>query len=253
MPGRKTAFSRTSTLAGVAAIERLGETRIDPANGLLDENSFVDAAGGVIKAARVAVNRFAGPPKGETLGGPTIDGPFERLMDDTRERTASFARVIRQNQFAPTYRPVVEIATADLHHFEAPTRFGDGDSPFETIKLENGTSGPTVSGRRLSDSIRTRRRKATKRLPKAADARHGTSAIGPFWGAAVARRAGMVFASKLDVQSFHSKPASHVDDARSLHPRPLPADRCRQSGGRPSARCFRTGAGAVGSSGRSRS
>jgi len=88
-----------------------------------------------VKAVRFAVNRFAALPKGESMGASTLDGVFETLLESTRERMTSFVRVIRENEFALTYQPVVEIATAKLHHFEVLTRFGDGGSPFETIKF----------------------------------------------------------------------------------------------------------------------
>lgn len=88
-----------------------------------------------VKAVRFAVNRFAALPKGESMDAATLDGMFDRLLESTRERMTSFVRVIRDNEFALTYQPVVEIATAKLHHFEVLTRFGDGGSPFETIKF----------------------------------------------------------------------------------------------------------------------
>jgi len=244
LPGQKSAFSCTLSLAGASAIARMGDARVDPENGLLDEHSFVDAAGGAVKAARAAgeevgmslidipelsaltkrdptmgerlirrvgdllrassldgsaagriaesrfgvvtrvggddmarcvegiknesrgagvdvdvsvtsvrltagklsdddtikavrfaVNRFATLPKGEAMGPHTVDGLFERMMENTRDRMASFVRVIRDNEFALTYQPIVEIATAKLHHFEVLTRFGDGGSPFDTIKF----------------------------------------------------------------------------------------------------------------------
>jgi len=103
-------------------------TSIPLASGQLTEEETV-------KAVRFAVNRFAALPKGESMGAATLDGVFETLLESTRERMSSFVRVIRDNEFALTFQPVVEIATAKLHHFEVLTRFGDGGSPFETIKF----------------------------------------------------------------------------------------------------------------------
>jgi len=87
-----------------------------------------------LKAIRFAVNHFARLKKGEQLPD-SLDGLFERMVDDTIQRMSSFIETVRNNDFALTYQPVVDIATGKLHHFEVLSRFEDGNSPIETIQF----------------------------------------------------------------------------------------------------------------------
>jgi EAL domain-containing protein (putative c-di-GMP-specific phosphodiesterase class I) len=102
-------------------------TGIDIADGAMSEEEAV-------KAVRFAVNRFAALSEGEAMPA-TMDRMFETLVDDTIRRMTAFVQTVRNNEFALTYQPIVEIASAKLHHFEVLARFEDGRSPFETIQF----------------------------------------------------------------------------------------------------------------------
>jgi EAL domain-containing protein (putative c-di-GMP-specific phosphodiesterase class I) len=60
---------------------------------------------------------------------------FEQMMDDTIARAISFNSTVADGAFNLAYEAIVGLKTGEPHHYEALTRFSEGESPAETIRF----------------------------------------------------------------------------------------------------------------------
>ena len=99
------------------------------AKGMSDE----DAA----SAMAFAVERFASDgAAGFTL--QSTEDSLKALLQRTVARVQALRSAVSSRQFQLVFQPIVHLDTRTLHHYEALSRFEDGGSPFETIRLAEG-------------------------------------------------------------------------------------------------------------------
>lgn len=95
--------------------------------------SHEDAA----SAMAFAVQRFASEGAGSASLRSTEDN-LKVLLDKTVSRVRALRSAVSGQKFQLVFQPIVRLDTRTLHHYEALSRFEDGGSPFETIRLAEG-------------------------------------------------------------------------------------------------------------------
>ncbi len=99
------------------------------AKGMSDE----DAA----SAMAFAVQRFA-QQGAAGLSFRNTEESLKLLLSETVARVRALRSTMSQSDFQMVYQPIVSLADRRMHHYEALVRFGDDQSPFETIRLAEG-------------------------------------------------------------------------------------------------------------------
>lgn len=99
------------------------------AKGMSDE----DAA----SAMAFAVQRFAAQGAAG-LSFRNTEESLKLLLSETVSRVRALRSTVSQRDFQMVFQPIVALADRKLHHYEALVRFGDDQSPFETIRLAEG-------------------------------------------------------------------------------------------------------------------
>ncbi len=97
--------------------------------GMSDE----DAA----SAMAFAVQRFAAQGAAG-LSFRNTEESLKLLLSETVARVRALRFTVSQRDFQMVYQPIVALSDRKLHHYEALVRFGDDQSPFETIRLAEG-------------------------------------------------------------------------------------------------------------------
>src|SRR5579863_4804922 len=98
---------------------------LDLAVGQLNER---DAA----KAIAYAVKSFSDKSGGDFTLSSLKDGLSE-VMNRTVTQFGDLRRVIETGAFQLVYQPIVLLKDREVHHYEALSRFGDGQNPYEII------------------------------------------------------------------------------------------------------------------------
>ena len=118
---------------GVSAIEDIlgirGATLDLHAKGMSDE----DAA----NAMAFAVQRFASEGA-DSFSLRSTEDSLKALLNTTVSRVRALRSAVSGRRFQLVFQPIVRLDTRTLHHYEALSRFEDGGSPFETIRLAEG-------------------------------------------------------------------------------------------------------------------
>ncbi len=99
------------------------------AKGMSDE----DAA----SAMAFAVQRFA-QQGAAGLSFRNTEESLKLLLSETVARVRALRSTMSQSDFQMVYQPIVQLSDRRMHHYEALVRFGDDQSPFETIRLAEG-------------------------------------------------------------------------------------------------------------------
>jgi len=97
--------------------------------GMSDE----DAA----SAMAFAVQRFAAQGAAG-LSFRNTEESLKLLLSETVARVRALRSTMSQSDFQMVFQPIVALSDRQLHHYEALVRFGDDQSPFETIRLAEG-------------------------------------------------------------------------------------------------------------------
>jgi EAL domain-containing protein (putative c-di-GMP-specific phosphodiesterase class I)/GGDEF domain-containing protein len=122
--------ARANPAAQVAqALGVQGATLELHAKGMSDE----DAA----SAMAFAVQRFA-QQGAAGLSFRNTEESLKLLLSETVARVRALRSTMSQSDFQMVYQPIVSLADRRMHHYEALVRFGDDQSPFETIRLAEG-------------------------------------------------------------------------------------------------------------------
>ncbi|WP_300304257.1 EAL domain-containing protein [Ferrovibrio sp.] len=124
---------KQSNADAAAAADRLGirgATLDLHAKGMSDE----DAA----SAMAYAVDRFAGEGAASFTTLHSTEDSLKALLQKTVSRVRALRSAVSSRQFNLVFQPIVRLDTRTLHHYEALSRFEDGGSPFETIRLAEG-------------------------------------------------------------------------------------------------------------------
>ena len=119
--------------AGAKAAEDIlgirGATLDLHAKGMTDE----DAA----NAMAFAVQRFASEGA-DSFSLRSTEDSLKALLNTTVSRVRALRSAVSGRKFQLVFQPIVRLDTRTLHHYEALSRFEDGGSPFETIRLAEG-------------------------------------------------------------------------------------------------------------------
>lgn len=107
---------------------RFGSVDLTP--GTLNDR---DAA----KALAYAVKRFS-ETRGEGFTLTSLQDEFTAEVASTLSRYDDLRKLIDDERFNLCYQPIVRIDTRELHHYEALSRFPDGQSPYEVITFGEG-------------------------------------------------------------------------------------------------------------------
>ncbi len=117
--------------AGV--IDGLIKTRfgsIDLSPGTLNDR---DAA----RALAYAVKRFS-QARGDDFTLTSLQDEFTAEIEGTLSRYGDLQELIDEGRFTLSFQPIVRIADRALHHYEALSRFPNGQSPYEVITFGEG-------------------------------------------------------------------------------------------------------------------
>ena len=88
-------------------------------------------------AMAFAVDRFANEGAAAFALHSTEES-LKALLQKTVSRVRALRSAVSSRQFDLVFQPIVRLDTRTLHHYEALSRFEDGGSPFETIRLAEG-------------------------------------------------------------------------------------------------------------------
>ncbi len=88
-------------------------------------------------AMAFAVDRFASEGAAAFALHSTEES-LKALLQKTVSRVRALRSAVSSRQFDLVFQPIVRLDTRTLHHYEALSRFEDGGSPFETIRLAEG-------------------------------------------------------------------------------------------------------------------
>lgn len=123
---------KQSNAAAAEAAENLG-VRGATLDLHLKAMSDEDAA----SAMAFAVDRFASEGSAAFALHSTEES-LKALLQKTVSRVRALRSAVSSRQFNLVFQPIVRLDTRTLHHYEALSRFEDGGSPFETIRLAEG-------------------------------------------------------------------------------------------------------------------
>ena len=88
------------------------------------------------KALLYSINKFS-DTHGEITVAELSDG-YKQMLDETRKKITHFKRVIADGEFDAVYQPIVDLATREVHHYEALARLhstGPEASPYHFISF----------------------------------------------------------------------------------------------------------------------
>jgi EAL domain-containing protein (putative c-di-GMP-specific phosphodiesterase class I) len=90
--------------------------------------SGTDAA----RALVYCINQFADSDAGD-LSIPTLRNGLDKALAQTVARVGNLRTAVADRDFTLVYQPIVDLATREIHHLEALTRFREGGSPGSTV------------------------------------------------------------------------------------------------------------------------
>ncbi len=99
-----------------------------------DNISEEDMANGLV----YAINRFKEQGSG-SLNLQDLTSNLSSLVNEAAEKVTTFKNTVANRAFHLVYHPIVDVATGEIHHYEALTRFQEGVSPFEIITMAEET------------------------------------------------------------------------------------------------------------------
>ncbi|WP_298724946.1 EAL domain-containing protein [uncultured Ferrovibrio sp.] len=88
-------------------------------------------------AMAFAVQRFA-RDGAESFSFRSTEDSLKALLNTTVARVRALRSAVAGQKFQLVFQPIVRLDNRTLHHYEALSRFEDGGSPFETIRLAEG-------------------------------------------------------------------------------------------------------------------
>ncbi len=109
-----------------------GGLNVVAATVALDTNGLSDTDNA--KALLYSINKFS-DTHGEITVAQLSDG-YTQMLDETREKIASFKRIIADGMFDALYQPIVDLKDREVHHYEALARLhttGPESSPYHFI------------------------------------------------------------------------------------------------------------------------
>jgi len=69
----------------------------------------------------------------------TLSDGMENRLETTMNRMLALKSVFQNYKFKLVYQPIVSVSDQEIHHYEALSRFKDGESPYETVVFAEET------------------------------------------------------------------------------------------------------------------
>lgn len=102
----------------------------------LEKNEM--SANNATQALMYVINRFV-DSETENFDIKTLSDGMENRLETTMNRMLALKSVFQNYKFNLVYQPIVQIGDGEIHHYEALSRFKDGESPYETIVFAEET------------------------------------------------------------------------------------------------------------------
>ena len=132
---------RAKIEASARAVDPQGEG-VTVKSGTIDADVAAMSDADALRVLRYALDRFCEDDK-RMPPFDSLSHGLEHLLDHTAQRVADLRQVITTGGFELVFQPIVEIALARIHHFEALARFpvprGTDPTPYPTIVFAEAT------------------------------------------------------------------------------------------------------------------
>jgi PAS domain S-box-containing protein len=90
------------------------------------------------QALMYVINRFV-DNESDNFDIKTLADGMENRLEKTMNRMLALKSVFQNYKFNLVYQPIVRVSDNEIHHYEALSRFKDGDSPYETVVFAEET------------------------------------------------------------------------------------------------------------------
>ncbi|PHQ69087.1 MAG: hypothetical protein COB93_08950 [Sneathiella sp.] len=90
------------------------------------------------QALMYVINRFV-HNETEKFNIESLNEGMENRLETTMNRMLALKSVFQNYKFKLVYQPIVAIGDQEVHHYEALSRFKDGESPYETVVFAEET------------------------------------------------------------------------------------------------------------------
>ncbi len=90
------------------------------------------------QALMYVINRFVEGEE-ESFDIKTLADGMQNRLETTMNRMLALKSVFQNYKFNLVYQPIVSIVDKEVHHYEALSRFKDGESPYETVMFAEET------------------------------------------------------------------------------------------------------------------
>lgn len=96
------------------------------------------SANNATQALMYVINRFV-DSETESFDIKTLSDGMENRLETTMNRMLALKSVFQNYKFNLVYQPIVQVGDGEIHHYEALSRFKDGESPYETVVFAEET------------------------------------------------------------------------------------------------------------------
>ncbi|MEH6546489.1 MAG: GGDEF domain-containing phosphodiesterase [Sneathiella sp.] len=114
------------------------KSELDVSHNSLDLEKNEMSANNATQALMYVINRFVSSET-ETFDIKSLSDGMENRLETTMNRMLALKSVFQNYKFNLVYQPIVQIGDGEVHHYEALSRFKDGESPYETVVFAEET------------------------------------------------------------------------------------------------------------------
>lgn len=114
------------------------KSELDVTHNSLDLEKNEMSANNATQALMYVINRFV-DSETEKFDIKTLSDGMENRLETTMNRMLALKSVFQNYKFKLVYQPIVQVGDGEIHHYEALSRFKDGESPYETVVFAEET------------------------------------------------------------------------------------------------------------------
>ncbi|MEH6524984.1 MAG: GGDEF domain-containing phosphodiesterase [Sneathiella sp.] len=114
------------------------KSELDISHNSLELEKNEMSANNATQALMYVINRFVSSET-ETFDIKSLSDGMENRLETTMNRMLALKSVFQNYKFNLVYQPIVQIGDGEVHHYEALSRFKDGESPYETVVFAEET------------------------------------------------------------------------------------------------------------------
>lgn len=114
------------------------KSELDVTHNSLDLDKNEMSANNATQALMYVINRFV-DSETESFDIKTLSDGMENRLETTMNRMLALKSVFQNYKFNLVYQPIVQVGDGEIHHYEALSRFKDGESPYETVVFAEET------------------------------------------------------------------------------------------------------------------